>query len=144
MKKEEVPQDHGFLKEGKIRDLCYALDENGNYTQIYSVGWDPKNEAMKQAWDDVYETAFPVAKEVLDGKKSPLAFYAEVNLMDIKMVAQYMELPKRKVRRHMNPKVFETLDRKLLEKYADVFNISIEQLSDTQLIKEFVERNNED
>lgn len=33
MKKKEVPQDEG-LNEGRFEDVCYALDENGNYVAV--------------------------------------------------------------------------------------------------------------
>ena len=42
MKIDEVPQDKGYLIEGKISDLNYAVDKNGNYTSKQSKGWQPK------------------------------------------------------------------------------------------------------
>jgi hypothetical protein len=78
MKINDVPQDDaGFLKEGKVRDVCYATDEEGKYTQVLSVGWDPKNEAIRQAWDQIHAKAEKVRQKVLKGKLSPLAFHME-------------------------------------------------------------------
>ena len=57
MKLDEVPQDEAYLIEGKIRDLCYVVDKDGHYTRALSKGWTPKNEAMKLAWDQIYEHA---------------------------------------------------------------------------------------
>ena len=32
MKKEEIPQDESNLSKSNVKELCYATDENGNYT----------------------------------------------------------------------------------------------------------------
>jgi hypothetical protein len=42
MKTNEVLQDKAYFEEGKIRDVCYAVDDNGNYTRVLSLGWEPK------------------------------------------------------------------------------------------------------
>ena len=128
MRKKDVPQDDEGLMEGKLKDLCYALDENGKYVQVYSTGWEPKNAAMKQAWEQVQERVEKVKEEMLSGKKSPVAYYMEKNIMDISILSQYLEIPKRKVRRHMNPKGFKKLDEEIIKKYALTFDISVEEL----------------
>ena len=54
MKKKEVPQDEG-LNEGRFEDVCYALDDNGNYVAVLSKGWNPKTDALLQAWEVIHE-----------------------------------------------------------------------------------------
>ena len=39
MKKNEVPQDKSSLSSINMKELCYATDENGNYTTELSEGW---------------------------------------------------------------------------------------------------------
>jgi hypothetical protein len=46
-----------------------------------------------------------------------------------------MGLPQKKVKTHLYPKNFEKLDLKLLQQYADLFNISSKELKDIQRIK---------
>ncbi len=128
MRKKEVPQDDEGLMEGKIKDLCYALDENGKYVQVFSTGWGPKNAAMKQAWDEIREKVERTRQRVLAGEISPVAYYMEKNIMNIPLLAQYLELPKRKVRKHLKPQVFLKLDKKILEKYAETFAITVDEL----------------
>lgn len=125
MKIKDVPQDNdGFLQEGKVRDLCYAVDDDGNYKQVLSIGWNPKNEAMKLALQLVEEQVEKTRKDVMEGKLSPLAYYMEKNIMDIKLVSQYTGIPKRKIRKHLKPDVFRNLKPSVIEQYAKVFNIS--------------------
>ena len=127
MKKKEVPQDEGLM-EGRFEDLCYAVDENGNYVAVLSKGWSPKNEAMLQAWDVIHEKIEQVRQEVLSGKISPIAYFMEKNIMDLKILAGYVDLPKRKVRKHLKPEKFSQLDDDVLKRYADTFEISLEEL----------------
>jgi hypothetical protein len=136
MKIKDVPQDDdGFLQEGKVRDLCYAVDEDGNYKQVLSIGWNPKNEAMKMAIQLVEEQVEKTRLEVMEGKLSPLAYYMEKNIMDIKLVSQYTGIAKRKIRKHLQPDVFKNLKSSVLEQYAKVFNVSPGDLSDIDKIK---------
>lgn len=127
MKKKEVPQDKG-LYEGLLEDVCYAVDENGNYTVVRSTGWQPKTDALLQAWEVINEKVEEVKQQVLAGELSPIAYYMEKNLMDLKLLAAYTGLPKRKVRKHLKPGRFNKLDDQTLMRYAETFGISVEML----------------
>jgi hypothetical protein len=138
MKFDEVPQDEAFLEEGKIRDLCYVVDKDGHYTSVLSKGWTPKNEALKLAWNQVYEHAEETRLRVLDGKLSPLAFYMELNIMDLALLANYIDMPKWKVRRHLKMKGFKKLNTEMLSKYAEALNITATELVDIERIRGIV------
>ena len=138
MKFEEVPQDEAFLKEGKIRDVCYVVDKDGHYTHVLSMGWKPKNDAIKLAWNHIYEHAEETRLRVLDGKLSPIAFYMELNIMDLAILANYMELPKWKVSRHLKMKGFKKLNTEMLSRYAEALNITAADLVDIERIRGIV------
>ena len=127
MKKKEVPQDEG-LNEGRFEDVCYALDEDGNYTVVGSTGWQPKTDALLQAWEVINEKVEQVRQEVIAGKLSPIAYYMEKNIMDVSLLAAYVGLPKRKVRKHLKPGNFNDLKDDILEKYAETFGINVADL----------------
>jgi len=135
LKAKDVPQDDANMLQGKLREPIYSLDENGNYTTVQSVGWNPKNEVMKEAWDQVNEKVEHARNKVLSGEMSPLGYYIEKNIMDIGLVAKYMGIWRWTVKRHLKPNIFARLKEETLEKYAQVFNITKEQLIDTNLIK---------
>lgn len=135
MKAKDVPQDDANLLQGKLREPVYSLDENGNFTTVKSVGWDPKNEVIMEAWDQVHEKVNRARQQVLDGELSPIAYHIEKNIMDVKLVAQYMGMWTWTVKRHLKPKNFAKLTNETLEKYARVFNISIAQLKDISQLK---------
>ena len=136
MKKNEVPQDNEGLHEGKFRDLCYATDEDGNYVTVLSTDWSPKNAALKQAWSEVDIKIEAAIKSVLDGEKSILVYHMEKNIMGIKLLSQYTGIPRRKIKKHLKPETFQELDRDTLKKYAEVFNISIDEFTDIKRLEE--------
>ena len=135
MKKKEVPQDDANMMRGKFREPVYSLDENGNYTVVKSVGWDPKNVVMQQAWDNINEKVEKTKEKVIEGQLSPIAYYMEKNIMDIALLSKYMGLWRWTVRKHLKPKHFSKLSDKLLSQYADIFNITVKQLTDINAIK---------
>jgi hypothetical protein len=128
MKDKEVPQDDEGLLEGKLREVCYAVDESGNYVTVLSTGWSPKNAALKQAWAEVNDKIDATKEMVLAGKLSPLAYFIEKNIMNLKLLAQYSGIPKWKVKRHLKPGNFQKIDKETLEKYARAFDIKTDEL----------------
>ena len=128
MKKEEVPQDESKLETANIREMCYAIDENGDYTTELSTGWDPKTIALNNALQQIKERVEIAKKRVLNNETSPIEYHMELNKMDIPILASYVGFWQWQVKRHFKPSVFKRLSAKKLQKYADVFEISIEQL----------------
>jgi len=130
MKESEVPQDKSNLESASFRELCYAVDENGDYTTANSTGWDPKTIALNNAIEDIKERIEKAKNRVLNNETSPIEYYMEVHKMDIPILASYVGLWQWRVKRHFKPSVFKKLSTKTLCKYANIFNITVEQLQD--------------
>jgi hypothetical protein len=62
----------------------------------------------------------------------------ELNIMDLAILANYMKLPKWKVRRHLKMKGFKKLNTEMLSKYAEALNITATDLVDIERIKGIV------
>ncbi len=127
MKKDQVPQDDEGLLEG-ITEIQYAVDADGRYVQVPSVGWAPKNAALRQARDIVSASAAAVLAEVRAGRLSPLAYHMESAMMDTALLAGYSGVAKRHVRRHMTPEGFRTADPGALAAYARALGLTVGQL----------------
>ena len=127
MKKEEVPQNNENLLNG-IREIQYAVDENGNYTQVLSYGWKPKNDALKMAVHVVDEMIEDARQEVLNGKKSPIFFYMQLKQMDLTILKQSTGYTRFRIKRHFKPSVFSKLNEAVLKNYASVFSINVQEL----------------
>ena len=127
MKKKDVPQDLGTIGDHG-REICYAVNENGRYEQVPSLGWEPKNIANDQAWEIIYNEISDTLKLIHTGKRSPLAYHMVRNQMDAGLLAKYARLSRWRVKRHLKPAVFGCLDHGMLERYAAVFDISVKDL----------------
>lgn len=132
MKKNEIPQDKSNLESANFRELCYAVDEDGNYTTGHSTGWNPKKIALDNAIADINERVSDAKERVLNNKTSPIEYYMELHKMDLPILASYIGLWKWRVKRHFKPHIFNKLSDKILKKYADIFEISIEELKDIE------------
>lgn len=127
MKKENVPQDMGAL--GKItKEVCYATDSGGKYVTELSSGWDVKINALDVAWKDVETRINKAKQQVLNGEASPLLFFMEYRLMDMGVLAGYSGFWKWQIKRHLKPEIFNRLSDKKLQKYAEAFNVKVEDL----------------
>jgi hypothetical protein len=127
MKKEDVPQDLSSL--GKLtNEICYATDASGKYTTALSKGWDVKISALDTAWEDVTTRIETARQKVLNNEASPLLFFMEKMLMDIAILAGYTGYWKWQVKKHLKPEAFKKLSDKQLKCYAEVFNVTIDDL----------------
>jgi len=133
MKKNEVPQDKSSLSSINMKELCYATDENGNYTTQLSEGWEPKTIALNNSLEEINERIGDAKQQVLKGEVSPIAYFMELNRMDVGILASYVEKWQWQVKRHFKPNVFKNLGTKTLEKYAAVFSISVENLKNFKI-----------
>lgn len=127
MKKEDVPQDLSSL--GKItKEVCYATDESGKYTTQLSKGWDVKITALDAAWDDIAIRIARAKQKVLNNEASPILFFMEKALMDMSILAGYTGFWQWQIKKHLKPEGFKNLSDKKLQRYAEVFNVSISEL----------------
>jgi len=127
MKKEDVPQDVSAL--GKItKEVCYATDSEGKYTTELSKGWDVKITALDKAWEDIDVRIENARNKVLNDEASPLLFFMEKGIMDISLLADYTGFWQWQIKRHLKPDVFNNLSDKKLQRYAEVFNVTVEDL----------------
>jgi hypothetical protein len=124
MLKHKVPQDIENMHEGNYKTVVYAVDENGNYVRAQTSGWEPENIAHEMAWDLVEKRIKQAKQDVLNGKLSPLAFFAEREQMTVKRLAGMAGISKWRVKRHFKPEIFKKLKKKYIEKYCEIFGVS--------------------
>ena len=128
MKKDEVPQDKSNLESANFKEMVYATNEKGEYTTTLSSGWDPKTIALDNAIKDIEERVATAKEKVLKNETSPIEYYMELHKMDVPVLASYVGIWQFRVKRHFKPSIFKKLKEKTLKKYADVFEISLNEL----------------
>ena len=127
MKKKDIPQDPGALDK-LTKEVCYAVDESGNYVTELSRGWEIKATALGVTWQDIEKRVAAARQKVLDKEASPILFFMEFRLMNIGIVSAYTGFWKWRIKQHLKPAVFQKLPEKKLQRYAEAFNVSVEDL----------------
>lgn len=130
MDKDEVPQDKKIIhgQDNSIVKVLYVTDKEGKYGTTQYTGWDAENLAMSQAWEDIDDKIERTRQQVINGERSPIAYFMEKSLMDLPTLAQYVGFWKFRVKKHLQPEVFKKLSDSKLSRYASVFNISVDDL----------------
>ena len=127
MKIDEVPQDRGMMNDHR-KEVCYAVDDQGNYVLAGSAGWDPKNIANGQAWELIDKAAGAALQRVRRGQASPLSYHMARHQMSVGLLAKYAGVGRLKVWLHLKPGPFRRLSPAGLQRYAEVFDISVREL----------------
>lgn len=127
MKAKEIPQDPSPLDKF-TKEVCYALDDNGNYTTALSRGWQVKADALGITWQEVEARMTEAKQKVMNGEASPVLFFMELHMMDFSILSAYTGFWQWNIKRHLKPDVFNQLSDKKLQKYAEVFQVSVEDL----------------
>lgn len=128
MKKEEVPQEKSALESANMTDLYYVTDDNGNYTTARSTGWEAKAKALEESMELINERVNEAKAAVANGTASPILYFMELNKMDFSILSSYVGIWTFFVKQHTKPGKFRKLNEKTLQKYADAFGITVEEL----------------
>ena len=138
------PTEEQFPKKLVIRGLKLDLSYN------FSPGQDDVGitvtlplQWLNSFTDDDFQWLVPglinekieLAKEKIKmGEASPLFYFIEKNIMDVGLVAKYMGYWKWTVKKHLKPKYFKKLTEDELKRYAEIFNVTVEELTDIDTI----------
>ncbi len=128
MKKNEVPQDDSPLKKKNINEMVYAVDDDGKFVSVQSTGWEAKTVVQYENLEVLDQRIQQALTDVKAGNVSPIVYFMELNRMDWQTLAAYVGKWTFFVKRHGKPNVFKNLNTKTLQKYADVFGITLNDL----------------
>src|SRR4030065_2874902 len=124
MKKADVPQEELML-EGHER-ACYALDEQGRYVVVGSIGWEVEKVVNSQANDEVRQAIITALARVRAGAMSPLGYHMARRQMDAAMLSAYSGILRLRIRWHLGPGAFARLPEAILRRYAEALDLSID------------------
>lgn len=132
MKTTDIPQDPSPLDKF-TKEVCYAVGEDGKYVVGLSRGWQVKADALGIAWEDAEARMNEALQKIQSGEASPILYYMELNLMDMPTLSAYTGFWQFTIKRHIKPSVFKNLSDKKLQQYAEVFDISVDELKNMKL-----------
>ncbi|MBN2079037.1 MAG: hypothetical protein JW838_08720 [Spirochaetes bacterium] len=126
MKIKEVPQDGRRMLKTTL--VHYAVDDDGKFEKVPSTGWDPGYYAGRNLQEEFRELAEQAKERVRKDESSPLEYFMYCASLDPDGLAQFTEIPKRKVKKHLTPRGFEKLGDDILARYAHVLHTDIETI----------------
>lgn len=121
----QVYKDERF---GKSRELFYYYEKDGQFEKRVGFHGEPDRVIVQQAWDLFNERIESARQKVLSGKASPILYYMEKILADPMNLSMMAGISLVRVKLHCKPFFFSRLKEKTLKKYAEAFNITVEQL----------------
>ncbi len=126
MKVNEVPQDGKRMLKTTL--LQYAVNNEGAFETISSDGWDPSYYASLNLQKEFGELAEQAKERVRNNQCSPLEYFMFRATLDPDGLALFLDIPKRKVKKHLTVKGFEKLSDDMLKKYALVLHTDVETI----------------
>ncbi len=113
---------------GQFRELSYSYQDGGAFEKTVGYHGEADRLVLQQAWDLFRERIESARQLVISGKVSPVVYYMEKNLLDPLNLSMMAGVALWRVKLHLKPGFFKRLNEKTLQKYADAFNITTEQL----------------
>ena len=109
--------------------MIYAVDDGGDYTTVKSSGWEAEEIVLMDVVNDFKNRAHETQERVLSGLASPIEYFMHLKLMDLSSLASGLGIARWRVKRHLSTRGFKRLNRKMLQRYADFFDISVDILT---------------
>lgn len=126
MKKDEVPQDPGFL-EG-FRRGALAVDEAGRFTLVPTPGWQAETAATALALEEQDALVRRAWERARAGRLSPLGYHAARRQMPTALLARNARIGRLRVWWHLRPRGFLGMPLGVAMRYAAALNVPLEEL----------------
>lgn len=124
---DAVPQE-GNRTMGGHRRAMYAKDKDGRMVIVPSRGGEVDETVTLQALERIHDMTEEARVRVLAGKTSPLEYWMYAQRLDLSQLSQVTGFWQWRIRRHFRPEKFVRLPEKILQQYAEVMGVTVEQL----------------
>ncbi|TSA25671.1 MAG: hypothetical protein D4R67_09590 [Bacteroidetes bacterium] len=136
-----MKEKEGFVDCPEQQMIVYVEKEDGQYGPMQTGSYITKNYI-----EDYFlkrNNLISKLKEQVDREEiSPVKLFMVLEDLTVSELSARTRIPFRKVKKHLLPGPFKTIPNTLLEHYAAVFNITVEQLLDVDAGYE--QKNDED
>lgn len=124
---DAVPQEGNRTMGGHKRAM-YARDKDGRIIIVASRGGEVDETVTLQALERIHEQTEEAKARVQAGRSSPLEYWMYAQRLDLPQLSQVTGFWQWRIRRHFDPQRFTKLSPDILERYAHVMGITVEQL----------------
>lgn len=124
-----MPENNGSTGiTGGLPVVQYTREVNGGYRRISSADTGIVDVVNRQAWQALDAEINAARLQVETGRVSPIHYYMMVNQMDPGLLGRYMGISAWRVRWHLRPMGFRCLRPALLRRYAELFQVTEQDL----------------
>lgn len=111
-----------------IKIVSYVKDDQGNQELVAGSMWHPVDIVNRQAWAEIDKQIKTAKEKVAAGRVSCLYYYMTANQMNTSLLASYTGQSRWMVRLHMVPFFFLRMRARTLNKYGEIFKVSVDDL----------------
>ena len=126
MEKIEIPQEENKTLDG-IKKVMYAKGTKGDFQRV-NYGSSVEEFATQVAVEEYEILKEESLKNISNNISSPIEYFMYENRMDLPTLSSVVGMMQFRVKRHLKMNNFKKLNDKILNKYAEAFNIKIEEL----------------
>ena len=128
MKKVDIPQEENEALNGQ-KKVMYASNDEGKF-QRFKYGSKVEEYATKVALSEYEELKKEALQKIQEGSSSCLEYFMYDNRMDLATLASITGLFQFRIKRHFKANIFKKLKDTILTKYANAFNITLEDIKE--------------
>ncbi len=121
-----IPQEENSTLNGQ-KKVMYAKDSSGDFQRV-NYGSSAEEFATLSAVNEYKILENECLEEIKQGLSSPIKYFMYRNRMDLPTLCSGVGMFGFRVKRHLLMKHFLKLNDKILQKYAELFEISLEEL----------------
>lgn len=128
MEKIEIPQEENKILEGQ-RKVMYVTDSQGHFER-QKYGSSIEEFATQTAVEEFEQLCSESLENIQRGISSPIEYFMYKNRMDLPTLSSVIGMFSFRVKRHLKMKHFKNLNDKILKRYSDAFDITLDELKD--------------
>ncbi len=128
----ETESSQSCIADG-LKTVSYVANAQGNQKLVSGSIWQPVNIVNHQAWQEIEKHIEQSKEKIRRGQVSCLHYYMTANQMNTTLLAQYTCQSRWAVFLHIKPFFFKRLGHKTIEKYAEVFKVTPDDLLQAKL-----------
>ncbi len=131
MDKVEISFDNDITDGLKI--ISYVAGSDGSQELVSDAMWHPVSIVNRQAWQEIEKKIEASKAKIAAGKVSCLHYYMTCSQMDTGLLAKYTGQSRWLVCLHMIPFFYNRLRAETLNRYVEIFKVSLHDLVQGQL-----------
>ena len=128
MRKLDIPQENNSTLDGQ-RKVMYGTNESGEFQRV-NYASSVEEFATITAVQEYEELQKECLEDIKNDIASPIKYFMYKNRMDLPTLCSGVGMFSFRVKRHLKMKHFKKLNDEILQRYSNLFDISLKELKE--------------